>query len=119
MTGKVHGAVHSVRMDRMFLAGPAPMTEGTDHLWIVDFKSSTHGAEDLDKFLAQQKEEYLGQMQTYAAVAMAAFPQYAQVHLGLYFPLLQRFVHWQNAPAPGPERGLRSEGNSATADAVA
>ncbi len=84
----------SVRLDRMFLAGPKPGTVGASHLWIVDFKTSDHGARGLDEFLADQKEIYKPTMQRYANAVRAAYPQAPAIHLALYYPLLLHCTWW-------------------------
>ncbi len=88
-----HQAI-SVRLDRMFLSGPKPGTVGSSHLWIVDFKTSDHGARGLDEFLADQKEIYKPTMQRYASAVRAAYPQAPAIHLALYYPLLLHCTWW-------------------------
>ncbi len=81
----------SLRLDRTFLAGPAPLAPGADHLWIVDYKTSTHAETGLDAWLDQQRELYREQLETYAH-ALAGQTQ--PLRLALYFPLLSRLVWW-------------------------
>ncbi len=94
LTALLQKTVRNVRLDRMFLAGPEPLTAGNQQLWIVDFKTATHGERDLEPFLAEQKNLYTRQMQVYAEVARAAYPQPTAIHLGLYYPLLQKLIWW-------------------------
>ncbi len=94
LTALVGTTIRSVRLDRMFVAGVKPGDLGSECLWIVDFKTSTHGEKNLEQFLAEQKIQYTGQMQVYAEVVRAAFPDPMPIHAGLYFPLLQKFVWW-------------------------
>ena len=81
----------AIRVDRTFLAGPDPLTVGETHLWIVDYKTATHGPEDLEAFLAAQQQHYRPQLERYAA--QLATPARA-TRLGLYYPLLQRLLWW-------------------------
>ena len=53
----------NIRIDRTFRAGPEPLAPGLSHLWIVDYKTSTHGAEGLDDFLVQQRTQYAPQLE--------------------------------------------------------
>ena len=81
----------SLRLDRTFLAGPAPLEAGADYLWIIDYKTSTHAESSLDAWLEHQQELYREQLETYArALAAPAQP----LRLALYFPLLSRLVWW-------------------------
>ena len=81
----------NLRLDRTFLAGPAPLAPGADHLWVVDYKTSTHAENGLDAWLEQQRELYREQLETYArGLAPIAQP----LCLALYFPLLSRLVWW-------------------------
>ncbi len=81
----------NLRLDRTFLAGPAPLAPGADHLWIVDYKTSSHAEAGLDAWLEQQQELYREQLEAYArALAGPTKP----LRLALYFPLLSRLVWW-------------------------
>jgi ATP-dependent helicase/nuclease subunit A len=77
----------SVRLDRVFRAGTAPLIEGSNCLWIVDYKTTTHGAEGVEEFLAKEREKYAPQMETYARVMKGA-------KVGLYYPMLPRLIWW-------------------------
>ena len=84
-------ALANLRTDRTFLAGPQPLSNGDTHLWIVDYKTATHGPEGLDAFLATQQEQYRSQLETYArTLADPGQP----IRLALYYPLLQRITWW-------------------------
>ena len=80
----------SLRLDRTFLAGPAPLAPGADHLWVVDYKTSTHAENGLDAWLEEQRELYREQLEVYARALGQAQP----LRLALYFPLLSRLVWW-------------------------
>jgi ATP-dependent exoDNAse (exonuclease V) beta subunit len=100
-----HTAPHaeSVRIDRIFHAGPEPHAPGEDFLWIVDYKTTTHGPAGLDHFLAEQRATYGPQLQTYARIlAPARSKPSNQIRLALYFPALPHLVWWP-APAPSTE----------------
>ncbi len=80
----------TVRFDRTFHAGPEPCTHGDTHLWIVDFKTATHGREGLDAFLKQQRTQYEPQMRTYARTVAPS----EAVRLMLYHPLMPAHTWW-------------------------
>jgi hypothetical protein len=86
--------LRSIRVDRMFVAGEAPTSCDTDALWIVDFKTASHGAGQVEEFLAKEREQYGQQMQLYGDIARIVYPETRHVRLGLYYPLLARFVWW-------------------------
>ena len=91
----MHGnGLRSIRVDRMFIAGAAPMDSDTDTLWIVDFKTASHGAGQVDEFLAKERELYAEQMQLYGDIARIVYPETRNLRLGVYYPLLTRFVWW-------------------------
>ena len=83
-----------IRLDRSFLAGPTPLTIGTTHLWIIDYKTATHGSTNLDSFLTQQRAHYATQLEAYASQLAATSPP---ILLALYHPLLPHLDWW---PAP-------------------
>ena len=86
------GETQTIRLDRTFLAGPEPLTTGTTHLWIVDYKTGSHAAEGLEAFLAQQKCLYAPQLEAYAThLAQRGLP----IRLALYYPALPKLLWWE------------------------
>jgi hypothetical protein len=83
----------TLRLDRTFLAGPTPQSPGTDHLWIVDYKTSSHGTGDLQGFLAEEKRRYAPILETYARALANNQPQ--PIRLALYYPLLSHLLWWE------------------------
>ncbi len=79
----------SVRLDRVFRAGASPLDEGSEFLWIVDYKTTAHGAEGVEEFLARERAKYSAQMEAYARVMKSV-----GVRVGLYYPMLPRLVWW-------------------------
>ena len=95
----------SIRIDRIFRAGAEPHSPGEDFLWIVDYKTSAHGASGLDDFLAAQRAAYAPQLETYARILTqlphpADRPAPKEVRLALYYPTLPRLLWWPLAAPP-------------------
>jgi ATP-dependent helicase/nuclease subunit A len=80
----------SVRLDRIFRAGATPLADGDDYLWIVDYKTTTHGGGNIEAFLQGERAKYSAQMETYARV----FKMEDKVRLALYYPLLSQLIWW-------------------------
>jgi hypothetical protein len=83
----------SVRMDRVFRAGAKPLDAGDDFLWIVDYKTATHGRGGVEEFLAEERVKYAAQMEAYSRV-MADRVEAGRLRVGLYYPMLARLVWW-------------------------
>jgi ATP-dependent helicase/nuclease subunit A len=83
----------SVRLDRVFRAGAKPLDAENDCLWIVDYKTATHGREGVEEFLAEERVKYGAQMDAYA-LTMADRIEAGRLRVGLYYPMLARLVWW-------------------------
>jgi ATP-dependent helicase/nuclease subunit A len=97
----------SVRLDRMFLGGERPLQDGSETLWIIDYKTATHGREGLDGFLAREREKYREQMEAYARMMRESSPD-GRLCVGLYYPMLPRLIWW--------ESGTELRGDAVVAD---
>ena len=84
----------SVRLDRVFHAGSRPMDAGTDYLWIIDYKTATHGRERIDEFLVEERTKYTDQMKVYAQMMMDRAGN-GKLRVGLYYPMLPKLVWWE------------------------
>ena len=84
----------TLRMDRVFVAGERPLSEGSDFVWIIDYKTTTHGSLGVDDFLAGERVKYSPQLEAYA-LQMQAYAGVRKVRIGLYYPMLPRFVWWE------------------------
>jgi ATP-dependent helicase/nuclease subunit A len=82
-----------VRLDRVFLAGAKPFEAGNDFLWIIDYKTATHGREGMDEFLTEERAKYRPQMEAYARM-MVDRVEAGRLRIGLYYPMLARLVWW-------------------------
>ena len=83
----------SVRLDRVFRAGPEPLAEGDDCTWIVDYKTTTHGQEGIEAFLEEERAKYSPQMDTYARMLKNTAPA-RPICVGLYYPMLPKLIWW-------------------------
>jgi ATP-dependent exoDNAse (exonuclease V) beta subunit len=89
----------SVRVDRVFHAGPEPHAPGEDFLWIVDYKTAAHSGSGREDFLAAQCAAYGPQLESYARIlAPARSKSPGEVRIALYFPALPRLIWWKPAP---------------------
>jgi len=86
--------VQTLRGDRIFHAGATPGSAEETHLWIVDYKTARHGASGIDAFLAEEKEKYARQLESYAEVMRKVQGNDLPLRMALYFPLLTRLVWW-------------------------
>jgi ATP-dependent helicase/nuclease subunit A len=83
----------SVRLDRVFYAGDQPLATGDHCLWIVDYKTATHGREGVEDFLAEERRKYEPQMRAYAQI-MQNNPQAVKLYAALYYPMLPKLIWW-------------------------
>ena len=85
----------SFRLDRMFVAGPEPLAAGEDCLWIVDYKTATHGrGVGVETFLAEERIKYAPQLESYAR-AIGADAGEKQLRVALYYPMLPKLIWWK------------------------
>jgi hypothetical protein len=81
----------TIRLDRTFVAGPEPLAGGTSHLWIVDYKTTMHGLDGLEVFMAEERAKYAPQLETYARELAPRMP----VRVALYYLAIPRLLWWQ------------------------
>ena len=81
------GQIKQYRIDRTFV-------DSDNVRWIIDYKSTTHFEDDVEKFVDQQLQErgYKSQLNGYAQ----AFKQLEDrpIKLAIYFPLLTQWREW-------------------------
>jgi ATP-dependent helicase/nuclease subunit A len=83
-----------MRVDRTFLAGPDPLSEGDSHLWIVDFKTTEQGSRSPELFAQQEQAKYCAQLQSYATAQLALPNPPKGVIQALYYPSIPRLIFW-------------------------
>ena len=90
----------ALRLDRTFLAAAEPIADGSERIWIVDFKTTEQGNLSDADFEAEETAKYKGQMEAYAALRRTLPDGDLPIRLGLYYPLIPRLLHWPAAPSP-------------------
>jgi hypothetical protein len=88
----------------VFLAGQRPLDAGNDCLWIIDYKTATHGREGVEEFLAEERVKYGAQMDAYARM-MRDRAEVGRLRVGLYYPMLARLVWWKPEMTPADASG--------------
>jgi ATP-dependent helicase/nuclease subunit A len=92
--GVIAGSLRAVQVDRVFRAGAAPLSDGADYWWIVDYK--TAHTEDIDPAAALLRFRALfsPQIELYAEVLRKLHGDDAFVRAGLYYPRMRAFDWW-------------------------
>jgi len=93
--GFVAGALSTVRVDRVFRAGPQPQSEGEDCWWIIDYK--TAHADNLDPAVAlpELRKLFAPQLEAYATILRNLHGQDAILRAGLYYPRMLLLDWWK------------------------
>ena len=93
--GVVGGSLRTVRVDRVFKAGPAPCLKGEDCWWIIDYK--TAHADNLDPAMAlpELRALFRPQLEAYGAVLRNLYGSEAHVFAGLYYPRMRLLDWWE------------------------
>jgi ATP-dependent exoDNAse (exonuclease V) beta subunit len=94
-TGIVSGSLHTIRIDRVFRAGPTPFTEGEDCWWIVDYKTAHVGNLNSQAALAELRLQFAPQIEAYAAVLRNLHQGDKPIRAGLYYPRMPLFDWWE------------------------
>jgi ATP-dependent exoDNAse (exonuclease V) beta subunit len=89
--GVVAGSVRSVRVDRVFQAGPAPCSEGTDCWWIIDYKT----AHDVSADPATLRPLFAPQIEAYGQLLRNQIGAEATIFAGLYYPRMLALDWWE------------------------
>ncbi|MGB6975405.1 MAG: UvrD-helicase domain-containing protein [Terracidiphilus sp.] len=94
-TGLVAGSLRTVRVDRLFRAGPEPLASGDDFWWIVDYKTAHADALNPAQTLPELRAQFAPQLQAYAAVLRLLHGEAAQLRAALYYPRLLKLDWWE------------------------
>jgi ATP-dependent exoDNAse (exonuclease V) beta subunit len=94
-TGIVSGSLHTVRIDRVFRAGPTPDSEGDDCWWIVDYKTAHADTLNSQAALPALRLQFAPQIEAYAAVLRNLHNGDKPIRAGLYYPRMLLFDWWE------------------------
>jgi ATP-dependent exoDNAse (exonuclease V) beta subunit len=93
--GVLSGSLRSVQVDRVFRAGPTPLSEGSTVWWIVDYKTAQAENPDPTASLPQLRATFAPQLEAYAHVLRNLHGADAQLRTALYYPRLQLLDWWE------------------------
>ncbi len=96
-TGLLDGDVRTVRVDRAFRAGDAPLEPGDSAWWIVDYKSAHEETERPEDLLPKLRAQFAPQMALYARVLRLIEGAETPIRAALYYPRLQLLDWWKVA----------------------
>jgi ATP-dependent exoDNAse (exonuclease V) beta subunit len=89
-TGVVGGALTNVRVDRVFRAGSAPLADGDEAWWIIDYKTAQADSTDV----AELRALFAGQLEAYARVLRNLHGDDPVIRAGLYYPRMLVLDWW-------------------------
>ena len=92
--GSSGARLRTLRADRVFQAGPAPLAQGSDCWWIIDYKTGVSPAADREAFLRSQRSLYAPQLLAYAQALRALHGSAAPLRLGLYYSAIAALDYW-------------------------
>ncbi len=98
-TGLIEGKVRTVRVDRAFRGGLAPMQPGDSAWWIVDYKSAHEEAAEPEELLRKLRTQFAPQLALYAQVLQAMEGEQIPVRAALYYPRLRLLDWWDVSDA--------------------
>ncbi|MGA3134751.1 MAG: UvrD-helicase domain-containing protein [Terracidiphilus sp.] len=93
--GVVAGALSTVRVDRVFRAGPQPQSEGEDCWWIIDYKTAHADSLDPAAALPELRKLFAPQLEAYAEILRNLHGQDASIRAGLYYPRMLLLDWWE------------------------
>jgi ATP-dependent helicase/nuclease subunit A len=89
-------AILNLRADRTFLAAAHPLSLGSSHIWIVDFKTGELNNRPLAAFRSAELARYQPQLETYAQVRRTLPNGHLPIRLGLFYPLIPILLDWSS-----------------------
>jgi ATP-dependent exoDNAse (exonuclease V) beta subunit len=96
-TGVLDSSIHSVQIDRLFQAGPAPQSEGESVWWIIDYKTAHTPAAQPNAVpdMTTLRSFYARQLEIYARVLRNLHGANAPIRAGLYYPRMAALDWWE------------------------
>lgn len=89
-TGVAAGGVRTMRVDRVFRAGEAALSEDGDCWWIVDYKTT-----DVDAPLTELRALYAPQLEAYAAMLRNLRGSETRIRAGLFYARRLELEVWK------------------------
>jgi ATP-dependent exoDNAse (exonuclease V) beta subunit len=93
--GVFSGSLRTVRVDRVFRAGPAPRSEGDNCWWIIDYKTAHADNADPATALPELRKIFAPQLETYAEVLRNLHGKDSRIRVGLYYPRMLLLDWWE------------------------
>ena len=90
--GEGGSRLRTMRADRIFRAGSEPLAEGSDFLWVIDYKTGVQPSGTL--FLEAERTFYAPQLLAYADALRAMQGSEIPLRLGLYYPAITALDYW-------------------------
>ncbi|MGD0942018.1 MAG: UvrD-helicase domain-containing protein [Terracidiphilus sp.] len=90
--GIIGGALRSVRVDRVFMAGPEPGSEGEDCWWVIDYKTAHTGSLDAVPAL---RALFAPQVEAYGEILRRLHGAETRVFTGLFYPRMLVLDWWE------------------------
>jgi ATP-dependent exoDNAse (exonuclease V) beta subunit len=92
--GLIAGALHEVRVDRVFRAGATSDSHGDDCWWIIDYKTAHESGKD-PQSLAKLRTLFAPQLEIYAEVLRNLHGEDAAIRAALYYPRMAALDWWE------------------------
>jgi ATP-dependent exoDNAse (exonuclease V) beta subunit len=94
-SGEVSGTIRTVRVDRVFRAGSAPLAAGSDVWWIIDYKTAHADNLEPGAALPGLRRIFAPQLEAYAAILQQLHGADTPVCAALYYPRIARLDWWE------------------------
>jgi ATP-dependent exoDNAse (exonuclease V) beta subunit len=93
--GVVGEALRTVRVDRVFQAGAAPQSDGSDCWWIVDYKTAHADNANPDDALPELRAQFAPQIEAYGHILRNLHGNETPIRAGLYYPRMLVLDWWE------------------------